>query len=77
MSSKIKADKVKQLLAEGASPDATYDVGANFEAKYANSDKDAYGRTPLMYAYGEPKIAQILLDAGMATMQYGIENNKF
>ena len=61
---KIKADKVKQFLAEGASPEATYDVGANYAASYANSDKPAYGRTPLMYAYGEPKIAQLLLDAG-------------
>ena len=62
--SKIKADKVKQLLAEGASPEADCEIGASYEASYANSDKPAYGRTPLMCSYAELKIAQLLLDAG-------------
>ena len=62
--SKMKADKVKKLLAEGASPEADCEIGASYEASYANSDKPAYGRTPLMCSYAEPKIAQLLLDAG-------------
>ncbi len=61
---KRKVDKVKQLLAEGVSPEATCDVGANYEASYKNSDKPAYGTTPLMCVSGEPEIGQILLDAG-------------
>ncbi|MBO4707137.1 MAG: ankyrin repeat domain-containing protein [Elusimicrobiaceae bacterium] len=62
--SKIKADKVKKLLAEGASPEADCEIGASYKASYANSDKPAYGRTPLMCSYGRPEIAQLLLDAG-------------